>query len=270
MKPFVNTIGKGITPNGSGKEKVYVPIFWGQSGMDGRVNLSNLPIDIPNPSDKVFNFWNGDWNPWEAGKQPVSFTNSTNYSHDTILLNRLADYLGANAYGVKLAKGGSGVKPIPAGVGDWHINSTGLDDLWLPLRQRILDVKAYVEITLNKEFVVPFIMMDIGETDSSYTDYPLATCKQDYKDLFAALRGLVGGTYIPIIHRELGLNQSGVQQFYIDMQNDFANGEVVNYNLIPNTGLTMFDGIHLDDASVNSVANQALELVKTLYPEPII
>lgn len=270
MKPFINTIGKGITPSGSGKEKVYVAFIFGQSNIDERIIDTGLPSDIINPSPRVKVFHNGEVKPWDYRYAPTAGTDSNNkYSADTLVLNRLTVDIEKDIYVVKNSRGNTGLFPLPPddSQGDWNINSFDANDLFPVFKQRIIDMKNYIEITLKKEMVSTFLWADIGEKDCGYDDNKLDV-RQYYKDFFQEVRDLVENQNLPIIHREISrafIGSTKTDEWYNEMQYDFEAGEVVNYHLIKGQYST-FDGVHMDANGAEQYANNVLPVIKTFFP----
>lgn len=235
-----------------------------QSNLDGRNDIVDLPIDIVNPSLTVKFYNSGLLDFFDCTVAPPRFASTPSYSADTIMFNRLADNLGEDVYLVKKSRGGTCFftpNPSPE-KGDWNIASTGVNDHYLPFVQRILNTKNYCEKVLFTNFNPLFLWIDIVETDA------IASTKALYKtnqtDFINAIRTLVGNPTLPIVAREMGSNQTGFVQDIQDAQNELAT-EITNYTLIPSTGFTMFDGVHLDASSTEDYATQVLAVVTPLY-----
>tara|TARA_R110002051_G_scaffold65641_1_gene118878 strand:+ start:806 stop:1627 length:822 start_codon:yes stop_codon:yes gene_type:complete len=254
--------------NNEGSEPFNYYISWFQSGASGRVPIAELPTDVTNPSNIVFVYETGNFINWDSEEVPSGGQSSSGkYGYDTLLFNRLATNLGEPVNVVKHAIGGTAVKfATNTGNGDWNIASTQIFDNYPILRQRIINAENYIRQVLGKTPNLLAILTDGGETDSLQSDKD--TFKTDFINVINGFKSLATWTNEPItIHRELGLNQNGVNQWMIDAQNEFANndsqnGGIDDYYLIPNTGFTLLDTVHLDAQSVNSQANQALVILE--------
>lgn len=254
--------GKPVPP--VERQKLYAPIILGQSNIDGRVSISELPSDVANPSSKVKIYSSGIWNNWDSTSPPEMYSHVQAYATDTLVLNRLSDILGETVYAIKKSRGGSTVTLPAVGKGSFNINATGVDDHYGELVNRIINTRNYVENVLGMEFIVPYIWFDIGETDSSASNR--ADCEVAYKEIFNSLRTLIGDMNVPIVHRQLGLYQAGVYQWFLDMQESFAAGEVNNYILVSGDGLTLQDQYHFDANGTNILAGRIIDVVKHFYP----
>tara|TARA_R110002020_G_scaffold334555_4_gene549831 strand:+ start:6637 stop:7416 length:780 start_codon:yes stop_codon:yes gene_type:complete len=239
----------------------YVSVIMGQSNIDGRTDVSSLPVDIVNPATNV-KIFDGGWQNFNSTLPPARDAPATKYAHDLLMLTRLAENIGQDVYCVKESRGGTSLQQSDNVKGDFNINSTGSNDLYLPLVRLINSSKNYVENVEGRRFVIPFLLMDIGETDSTIGDK--TTFKLSATQFINAIKVIAENVDLPVIWRELGLYQTGVNQDFIDAQNELQE-EITSLTLIPNTGLTLFDAYHLDDASVNSVSNQVLAIVEPLY-----
>lgn len=240
------------------REGIKVALVWGQSNIDGRVPGANLPVDCTNPTSKI-KIYDGKFISWDYSKPPAMFTYSDQYGADTIMFQRLSDDLGETMYVAKKSRGGTAVKQSSGGVGDWNVKSHETVDHYRVFIGRINNTKNYIEQILGKTFIPTFIWADIGETDSLASNKP--SFKTDFKNTIAGIRAASGDLNLPVVHRELGLYQSGVQQWMIDAQNEFKS-EISNYYLIPNTGFTLMDSYHLDAESTEDYADQVRTLVK--------
>lgn len=243
------------TPDPINYQDVYA--IFGQSNIDGR-NALPLPVGYENPTDKVKIQNNGAWIDWDCSKPPVMFTTVSQYAADTIFLQMMYAYKGEIQYAIKKSRGGTAFRESIGGNGDWNIDSIEAEDHYLPFRQRIVNTKNLIESN-GDVMRVKFIWADIGETDSLVSDK--ATFKADFKNFILRIRQLIGDLRVPVVHRKLQLIQSGVTQWMLDAQEEFASGEINDYFLIRNT-YTLQDAYHLDDASTLQYATDVFDLVK--------
>lgn len=264
MQQYMSVLGNAQSSESTSSEPYTKEVIgiMGQSNIDGRNNLIYLPTDVQNPSPIVKHYLAAGWDDWDSTQPPVCFTFASNYSADTIMLNRLATYLGRTIYAVKKSRGGTGFKQITGGNGDWNVASTEFDDHYWIFMRRLANTKNYIEKIEGLNFKLKFLWCDIGETDSATSDS--ATFKTDFKNFIQSVRDYVGDPNLPIIHRKLQLDQGSVYQWFLDAQEDFAAGEISNYYLIRGN-YTLQDAYHLDYSSTESYANTVLNLVKDWF-----
>ena len=248
-------------------------LIMGQSNIDHRNAQADLPIDVPIVSDRVRIFDGNGWRFFNcSGAMECSLQVITGFACDAVYLNRLASYLGRDVYTTKLSVGGTGFVPVfpseSAQYGDWNINSTEYYDLWHRFIKRIKDAKHYTEQILGLEYRPKFLLCNIFETDSrNNTKEGLRT---DFRAFVDAVRLLVQNPNLPIVHYEISLDQNQINQWTIDLQNefqnlDYANGGIDNYHLLPYGTKILQDASHWDSASSIYAGEQLLELTKDWF-----
>ena len=272
MKSWITSLNTSDNNSGVASETVKVLIIMGQSNIDGRNLLVDLPADITNPSSLV-KLYNSGWQDWNSTKPPgTGRGDSSAYSSDIIATQRLATSLGETIYVVKVSQGGThfykdtnDINQIDA---DWNIASTGFYDLYPKLINSINNAENYIKAS-GKKMEVVGLWCDIFESDSIVSTK--AQLNIDFKDFINAIRTRVGKPNLPIIHRAVSINQLGyVVQDIIDLQTEFATqghpNYIENYNLIPSTDITMqVDNVHLDSASTEIIADRVLPILTNIY-----
>tara|TARA_R110002051_G_C8700203_1_gene494276 strand:- start:12 stop:845 length:834 start_codon:yes stop_codon:yes gene_type:complete len=244
----------------------------GQSNIDARNLIEELPNDVTNPSTIVKTYECG-LRDWDSTISPASGVDGSTqaFSSDTVALNRLATNLGETVYVVKRSKSGSHFYVQDDNVnlvaGDWNINSNQYVDYFPSFMTRLRSAKVYTEQVLGKNFKLVYLWCDIFEEDSrNSTKEQLAI---DFKEFVDAVREFAEDPLLPIIHREIMLSQRDITQWGIDLQNEFATqghpNYIENYNLIPSTGITLQDASHLDTAGSLLVADRALPILTNIY-----
>jgi hypothetical protein len=234
-------------------------IIWvmGQSNIDGRNNINDsLPSGFTDPTSKVKTYNGGaDWIDWDAGAPPYQFTTGGQFAADFLALQMLSDSLSETIYVIKKSRGGTSFLQSGDARGDWNVNSTDVEDHYLPFISR-LDAQAnFTDNLENRDTNIVWGWMDIGETNAVNS-----TKKEfidDASDFIDSMLVYSQKPNLTIFWRELGLNQSGVTQPYIDAQNEMQT-IYPNIILVDNDNFVMFDGIHLDVAS------------STLYAETVV
>lgn len=238
---------------------IKVIAIFGQSNIDGRNAIADLPVDVTNPNPNVKFYIAGEWRDYDCTVAYPRFTTGQSYAADTIALSRLANNRGENIYFVKNSRGGTAFFQSNDTRGDWNIDSIAPEDHYWKFTRRLRSTKKFIEYNGDTMDLVA-LWSDIGESDSALSDK--ATFKTDYTNFVNEIKTIAGKPNLPIIDRQMGLAQ-GVNQWMIDAKDELSN-EIPNYNLIPYT-FTLFDGVHLDPASTNDYANSVLSILENLY-----
>lgn len=240
---------------------VKVAGVFGQSQVDGRIPIAQLPVDVTNPSSIVKFYAQGAWNNFDCTATYPSFADTPNYGFDTVLLNRLATNLGQTVYFVKNSRGATAFDYNGnLSTGEWRVGKIAPDDHYWKFIRRLKSTKAFIEYN-GDTMEMPFLLPSIGYTDSQFSN--LTDFKANFTAFVNEVKSIVGNPNLPIIWAQFKNTQGSLGAFIIQAQAELAV-EIPNMSLLTSPQ-TYLDTIHYDAATASNIANEALPIITPLY-----
>lgn len=250
--------------------KKYGIIVAGQSNTEGRVPVAQAPSYITDNDNTVPNvlMWNGgtkDFEPFKFGTNTGSSTGtttSTMYAYDAIAGYLLAQDKSQTIYLIKTARGGTAIDITgSAGGGYWTPYTEIIPSGKLKLVEN-LKLKVLTALKDNPDLEIKAILWHQGEGDS-VTATARDKYYQNFKNVIAYIRGIVGNPKLPFIFGTIAPISERYSTEVDEAFNDVFEEDPFVYKVDMSDG-TLLDSSHFDATSTNNLGQRMFDILKDL------
>lgn len=250
--------------------KKYGIIVAGQSNTDGRVPIAQAPSYITDNDNTVPNvlMWNGGtkaFAPFKFGTNTGSSagtTTSTLYAYDAIASYLLAQNKSQNIYLIKTARGGTAIDVTGSdGGGYWTPYTEVIPSGKLKLIED-LKLKVLTALKDNPDLEIKAILWHQGEGDSA-TATARVKYYQNFKNVIAYIRGIVGNPKLPFIFGTIAPVSAQYSTEVDEAFNAVFEEDPFVYKVDMSDG-TLLDSWHFDATSTNNLGQRMFDILKDL------
>lgn len=245
--------------------KKYGIITAGQSNTDGRVPQANAPVWLNqlNPEllgVNMFNRTTKTFGAFKLGTLTGAQTQGTTlWAYDMVAYYLLQQYLSDDIYVIKTTQGGTAIDPLGSnGGGYWNAYSERVPSgtiLIESFKKQILDA-----LSASSDFEIKAFIWHQGEGDSG--TIPSNNYYQNFKNVIAYVRGVVGNPTLPIVFSSISTVSSQYSLTVKNAQIQIASEDPYAY-FIDNTNLALLDSYHFNAASSETIGTNYFNILKT-------
>ena len=234
----------------------------GQSNIDGRVSRSTDPpswyLSEGSPS-QITNakHWNNTAKSWSSWNIP------SQWAFDTEVYHALTNYLSDDIYIVKHSLGSTAISETVDSTGScwqpfFELTSATATNLTEEFEQYITEAMASSEFS-NVE--IKAFLWHQGERDAFGGTVSQNAYYENFKNLIAYVRGVVGNPLLPIVFGTISESSSRYNTTINTAQNQIASEDPFAF-VVDMSQATLFDTLHFNGTSSESLGQSAFNIIK--------
>ena len=234
----------------------------GQSNIDGRVSRSTDPpswyLSEGSPS-QITNakHWNNTAKSWSSWNIP------SEWAFDTEVYHALTNYLSDDIYIVKHSLGSTAISETVDSTGScwqpfFELTNPTATNLTEEFEQYITEAMASSEFS-NVE--IKAFLWHQGERDAFGGTVSQNAYYQNFQNLIAYVRGVVGNPILPIVFGTISESSSRYNTTINTAQNQIASEDPFAF-VVDMSQATLFDTLHFDGTSSESLGQSMFNIIK--------
>ncbi|WP_416353788.1 sialate O-acetylesterase [Agrilactobacillus fermenti] len=245
---------KGAAPKQRDATKKFGIISAGQSNIDGRVPIAELPSDIKLPMTNCHYCSN-----YSAGHEQGQFSpalsqadlSSDRWGFDLVTYHYLTTLAKQEIYVMKWSEGGTSIDATGDNVHHWTVDYEALPDIDASLLKHFDDLVRQCLSAAKHQIEVRAMLWHQGESDRrSYSETAADNYYRNLKTVFAYCRGIVGNVTLPIFCGTVS-HTSGQYDATVDAAIRQIAKEDPNVHCVDMSGGHLLDDFHFNrDSSV--------------------